>query len=93
MIILARAILYFGEVMSTALIIRALLSWFVRSGNQVVGKIYEILFKVTEPLVSPVRNFMMSHFNTGMFDFSILVTMILIEIVTRLVFRLLVMFI
>ena len=94
MLTLARTILYFGNLLSTALVVRALLSWFVRfNGNNIISKIYEFLYKITEPIVSPIRNFMMNHFNTGMFDFSILVTMILIEVVTRILVRLLVMFV
>ena len=90
--ILIRAIIYFGDLMSTALLVRALLSWFVRSGsNNLLIRIYGILHFITEPIVAPCRNFMAKHFNTGMFDFSIFVAMILIELVTRVLVRLLIL--
>jgi YggT family protein len=47
-----------------AVIARSLLSWFpVDQGSQV----YQVLFKVTEPIVDPIRRVMP---NTGMIDMS-----------------------
>ena len=90
-----RAIVRFGDVLSFLLLIRALFSWIriPLSGNKVFSSINEIIYKLTEPLVAPVRKFMYEHVNTGMFDFSIFVTMILIEVITRVLVRILVLFI
>ena len=93
MLTLARIIVYFGDVLSTALMLRAILSWFIRSGNGIVTKIYGFLYKITEPIVSPCRSFMMKFFNTGMFDFSLIVAMILVELVTRVLVRILLLFV
>jgi YggT family protein len=47
-----------------AVIARSLISWFpVDQGSQV----YQVLFKVTEPIVDPIRKVMP---NTGMIDMS-----------------------
>ncbi|MBP3816168.1 MAG: YggT family protein [Firmicutes bacterium] len=94
MLILARIIVYFGDFLSTALFIRAIMSWFVRgSGSGILNKIYGFLYGLTEPIVAPCRSFMDKHFNTGMFDFSIFVAMILVSLVTRLAVRLLLLFV
>ena len=91
---LIRIVVYFGDVLSTALLVRALLSWFVRTGNRgLLGQIYGILYKITEPIVAPCRRLMNRYFNTGMFDFSIFVAMILINLVTRVAVRLLLLFV
>ena len=92
MVLLIRVIYYFGNLLSSAMIARALLSWFVRGRRSgIVGTIYEFLYKITEPIVAPCRKLMNKYFNTGMLDFSIFVAMILVELVTKLIIRLLVM--
>ena len=91
--VLVRAIIYFGDVLSTALFVRALMSWFVRGGSGVLGKVYRILYRITEPIVAPCRKLMNRYFNTGMFDFSVFVAMILIELVTRVLVRFLWIFV
>ena len=93
MLILARIVVYFGNVISTALVLRAILSWFSRGGNNMIYKVYSFLHAFTEPIVSPVRNLMSKYFNTGMFDFSIFVTMVLVSFVTRVIVRLLLLFV
>lgn len=90
--ILIRAVNWFAELLIMALFIEAMMSWFVRDLNSPLGRVYNGLRGFTEPVVRPVRNFM-SRFNTGMFDFSIFVAMILIEIVARLITRILLMLI
>lgn len=51
---------------------RALLSWFDPGMRTPVGK---ILFDITEPILAPVRRLMPQ---TGMFDLSIMVTLLLL---------------
>ena len=93
MVLLIRAISVFANLFTTALLVRALMSWVVGAfrGSGPVRRIYDILCAFTEPIVGPVRNFMHSHFNTGMFDFSIFVTMILVELVSNVLIRVLLM--
>ena len=94
MITLIRIIALFGEVLSTALLIRAIMSWVVGFfRNDLVRKVYGVLETVTEPIVMPCRNLMNRYFNTGMFDFSIFVAMILVSLVTRILIRVLLMFV
>ena len=92
MITLIRAIVWFGDIISFLLLVRVIMSWLrmALSGNRIFSTINEFVYKLTEPLVAPVRNLMNRYVDTGMFDFSIFVTMILIELVTRVVVRLLI---
>ncbi|MBR5517045.1 MAG: YggT family protein [Firmicutes bacterium] len=81
----------FSNILVTALLVRALMSWFVRDIYSPIGKIYRLLINFTEPIVEPFRNFL-SRFNTGMLDFSLLFAMLAIEFASNLIIRLIIMF-
>lgn len=85
--ILARAVYMFTDILVTALVVRALMSWFVRDAYSPLGKVYGALIRFTEPIVEPFRKFL-SRFNTGMVDFSLLLAMIAIELVSNIIIRL-----
>ena len=94
MVVLAQTIYWFGRIVDYALLARAILSWVVRSNygsGDVLSKIYDALVKYTEPIVSPVRNLINKHFRTGMIDWSIFATMVLVGLVVNIVVRLLLM--
>ena len=92
MSLLLTAIIRFGDIISTALLVRALMSWIVPiSGAGLVRNIYDVLVRLTEPIVSPCRSFLNKYFNTGMVDFSVFVAMILVELVTRVLVRVLIL--
>ena len=61
-------------VLTFLLIGRALLSWFDPQMRTPIGK---LLFDITEPLVAPVRRVIPS---AGMFDLSIMVTLLLLYV-------------
>ena len=90
--ILVYAIHWFVNILVTLLLIRAILSWFAGDPYSFLGKMYNVLARFTEPLVMPFRK-LLSRFNTGMFDFSVLLAMLFIEmaanILSRLVFMIL----
>ena len=79
-IILIRAIRWFAQILIIILMARAILSWFARDPYSQAGKWYMMTVKLTEPFVSPCRK-LLSRFNTGMFDFSVLLAFSSIEIV------------
>ena len=85
--ILVYAIYLFTEIITAAMIIRALLSWFARDPYSTVGKIYGVLIRFTEPFVAPGRR-LLSRFNTGMIDFSLFLALILVQAVSGLLIRL-----
>ena len=85
--VLVYAIYMFAEIISSAMIIRALLSWFVRDPYSPLAKIYGVLIRFTEPFVAPCRK-LLSRFNTGMIDFSLFLALILLQTVTNLLVKL-----
>ena len=85
--ILVYAVYMFAEIISAAMIIRALLSWFVRDAYSPLAKIYGMLIRFTEPFVAPCRK-LLSRFNTGMLDFSLFLALSLLQAVTNLLVKL-----
>lgn len=88
--ILIYAIKWFANVLVMLLFIRAILSWFASDPYSFLGKLYIFMVKFTEPLVLPFRR-LLSRFNTGMFDFSVLLAMLFIELAANILIRLLVL--
>lgn len=89
--ILAYAVYLFTEILMTALLVRALMSWFIRDMYSPIGKIYRVLINFTEPIVEPFRR-LLSRFNTGMVDFSLLLAMVAIQFASNIIIRLIFMF-
>ncbi|MFC2017418.1 YggT family protein [Chloroflexota bacterium] len=63
------------NVLSLAIIFRAILSWFSPSPTNVLAV---ILFRVTEPLLAPLRRVIPM---AGPFDFTPLVVIILLQLI------------
>jgi len=66
------------EVLTIAIILRAILSWFSPRPTNILAV---ILFRVTEPLLAPLRRIIP---RVGMFDFTPLVAIILLQFIARL---------
>ena len=82
-IILIRAINWFAQILITLMMMRAIMSWFVKgSSSNFVGRLYRTTIVLTEPVVEPCRKFM-ARFNTGMIDFSLLIAFFMVEITAR----------
>ena len=67
----------FATVLTAAIIIRALLSWFSISGAQPV---FRLLVEITEPVLAPIRRVLPT---AGMLDFSPLVALLLIQVISN----------
>jgi YggT family protein len=67
----------FAFVLTWAIIIRALLSWFSVSGAQPVLR---LLVEITEPVLAPIRRVLPT---AGMLDFSPLVALLLIQVISN----------
>lgn len=92
-VILIRAIYWFAQLLTLLLVLRAILSWFAQNPYSSLGRIYQVLLRLTEPIVSPCRNLLRRlNINTGMLDFSVLVAFFLIEIVSNVLMQLVMMF-
>lgn len=66
-----------AELLTLAIFIRAILSWVSQRPNSITI----ILDKIVEPILSPLRRIMP---RTGMFDFTPLVAIILLQVIVRL---------
>ena len=80
------ALLYLIKIIELAMLARALMSWFVDPYN----RIYQVLCRLTEPVISPVRR-IYSKFTTSVnipLDIPFLLTFLLLEIVTGVIYRL-----
>ena len=65
------------EVLTIVIFLRAILSWFSPRPNTLTT----ILDKITEPILSPLRRIIP---RTGMFDFTPMVAIILLQLVANL---------
>lgn len=61
-----------------AIVARALLSWFPIDQS---SPLYQLLFRVTEPIIDPIRRIMP---NTGMMDLSPLAAIVVLIVVGQL---------
>ena len=81
----------FCNILVALLLIRALMSWFVRDMYSPMGKIYGAIIRFPEPIVMPFRR-LLSRFNTGMLDFSVLLAMLVIEMAGNILVKIIVLF-
>ena len=81
------AIYLFSEVITAAMLIQAILSWFVRDPYSPLGKLYMLISRFTEPFVAPCRK-LLSRFNTGMLDFSLVLALVMLQLITNVLARL-----
>lgn len=66
------------EVLTIAIVFRSILSWFSPSPTNMLAV---ILYRVTEPLLSPLRRIIP---RAGMVDFTPLAAIILLQLIARL---------
>jgi len=87
-LILIKAVNWFAEILTILIIARAIMSWFVKDPSSSLFNIYQTVIRLTEPIVAPCRR-LLSRFNTGMMDFSILVAFLLISVARNVIVTLL----
>jgi YggT family protein len=73
--IILQAIRLLCQILLAAIFIRIILSWVAPRSRNVFT---DILFRLTEPILTPIRNLLP---RTGMFDFSPLIALVLLQIV------------
>lgn len=86
---LIRALEILSGVFYWAIIVRILLEWFVPRAigrRDFWGSLYSLTFRVTEPLIQPVRRLLPDF---GGLDISPVIVIFLISFVTRILIRLL----
>jgi len=72
-------LLLFLNILSYAILGRVLLSWVDQTGSM---RITQILNEITEPILAPLRSIMPSG---GMFDFTPIIAMLLLQVIEILV--------
>jgi YggT family protein len=77
--IIASLIMWVLQLLTYALIGRALLSWFDPGGNWAISR---VLAEITEPIISPIRQVIPPI--GGMLDISFIVAILLINVLQRL---------
>ena len=80
------------RIFSDILLVRCIMSWFCRNPYTIPGKIYAFTIVITEPIVYPCRQ-LMSRFNTGPIDFSVLIAFVLLRLIEAVLIRIISMFI
>ncbi len=87
-LLLIQAVRWFVEVIQLAMILRAVMSWFVRDLNTGIGKLYSILTQITEPMVAPIRNIINRYGGTGGIDWSVLIAFLFVQFIGNVIIRL-----
>ncbi len=87
--LLAEAVYWFSELLIFLMIARALFSWIRPNPYSILGQINDFCIKLTEPIVSPCRR-LLSRFNTGVFDFSVLLAFFLVQLIANILIQILV---
>ncbi len=67
-----------AEVLTTAIFIRVILSWFSPGPTNMLTR---LLYQVTEPVLAPLRRIIP---RVGMLDFSPMVAIILLQLIAKL---------
>jgi len=84
--ILAQLVYWICQILIFILVARAILSWIVFYGrlfNSPLGRIYNVLTVITEPIVKPVRKLISRFINTGPVDIAPLITFFIVILVSR----------
>jgi len=85
MIQLQYAIFYFLQIITYLIFGRAMLSWFIRDPGNPIMKFFVSL---TEPILNPIRTLLFKlKIGGNMVDFSPLVALLLIQLITGIIFR------
>lgn len=78
--------LLLARALNAAIIIRILLSWIpIDRSSQFMATILDLIYSVTEPILGPIRRVIPS---IGGLDFSPMVAVLLIQMVTTIIARL-----
>ncbi len=81
--VIYRAISILVEILELLILVRIILSWFRISPYNPISK---VVYELTEPLLSVARNLIYKiGINTGMFDFSPIVAIMILRIILLIV--------
>ncbi|MEG1930081.1 MAG: YggT family protein [Anaerovorax sp.] len=93
MTILIVAISRFCEIIVYMILIRAIMSWFVRNPYGSIYKLYMILCQVTDLIIEPCRRLLQRfRIGTGPLDFAPMVAIIFVFLIQNILLKLLLFF-
>lgn len=92
MLILINAISTFFQVIVYLILARAIMSWFVRSSYGTAYKIYMAIIQITEPILDPCRKLLHRFGMNGTIDFSPILAIIGLQIISSVLIKLLMIF-
>ena len=75
-------IYWLGFVLTGAIIVRVLFSWFAMGGGNAGGPVVRLLDDITEPILAPMRRVIPT---LGMIDISPIIAILLIQFLTTLI--------
>jgi YggT family protein len=78
-----RALYLLIEFIEWMIVVRALMSWFPNSRGT---KLNAFVYKVTEPIIGPIRDLMFKFFNSPI-DFSPVIALLLLQAISGFVLR------
>jgi YggT family protein len=81
--ILISAVGLFYKLLVYLILGRAVLSWFVRNPYDTVGKIYNVIIQITEPILAPCRKLLSRFGLMGMIDLSPILALIALSVIYR----------
>lgn len=87
---LANAVNIFFEALSMAIVVRILLSWFIRGYSN--NKFYSMLIQITEPVLAPFRRITYRFGASYGIDFSPVLAILALEFVRMICMRFLFLF-
>lgn len=82
-VIMGGIFLRFLRIIEYAILIRVILSWFIRDYS---NPLVQIIFMITEPIIAPIRS-LNTKLGLGgnIFDFSPLIAMLIIHFIERVI--------
>lgn len=78
MYIIGKTLSYMCDILSWAIVIKSILTWFPNG----VGSLYNMLSVITEPIEGPIRSIMYKYTN-GPVDFSPMIAIIVLTFLER----------
>ena len=85
MTIIKVAVYYFVRVINLLILIRVLMSWFIKDPR---NQFAVIIYSLTEPILGPFRELLRKFGVGGMLDFSPIVALLVIQLIANVIYSL-----
>jgi YggT family protein len=89
MTLLIYAVNKFFNILILLIVVRAVMSWFVRNPYDRLGKVYSIIIQLTEPILAPFRNLLVRFNLVRTIDISPILAMFALQIINSIIVNIL----